>query len=438
MPRWMRRWLLPVLAGLVCVTVAAGLGLTALHEGDAAANGAGSRPSPPLPTESAIASPAISASPTSSTTPSASPSASASPEASPLNATVAFAGDVLLHLPVDADAKTAKGYDFGPLLKGVTPWISGADIAICQLEVPLAAPGRPLSGYPVFGAPKQIIPGLAKQGWDGCATATNHSLDQGWAGIKTTVGALTSNHMGYAGMALNQKDADDAQLYRLTLGDQTLTVAHLSTAYGFNGFKLPKAEPWAVAKNNVSQIVKRAKAARKAGADIVLLSVHFGVEYNTKTTADQRDFVKKIAASGAVDAVIGGHPHVPEPIEKVKGGVGGKGMWVAYSLGNFICDMDSALKNTGIVAYVHLTKDADGARVTGMTWSTVVVDRRHGHRLFMTQDAKPGKSLGHLSAAELKSRHTSVIKIVGKTAKEQKAPPKPSGAKLKVLGPTFD
>ncbi|MCL1838919.1 MAG: CapA family protein [Propionibacteriaceae bacterium] len=349
----------------------------------------------------------------------------------PMTATIAFAGDVLLHTAVDNSARTSKGYNFVPLLSPISDWINGADVAICQLEVPLAPPGKPIRTYPIFAAPSQIIPGLAKTGWDGCATATNHSLDQGWDGVKTTVNALTANQMGNSGMALSASDAEAAQLYRLESGDQTLTIAHLSTSYGFNGFQLPKDKPWAVAKNNVKQITKRAKAARAAGADIVLLSVHYGPEYVTKPSSAQQDFVKAIAKTGEIDAFIGGHPHVVQPIAKVPGGVGGRGMWVAYSLGNLISNMTQPLRETGLVAYVHLVKDTDGARVAEMTWSVVTVDRHGGHKLYMI-GAKSGKA-GKLSATETASRYRAIKRIVGTAAAEQKRQPTPSGATLTVV-----
>jgi len=435
-----RGWVVGGVAGALCVVVAAGLCVVALrHPGAWAGSTAGEfatpaapvvGPPPIAPPGSTVA--ATTPAATASSLPSSPPApSSAAPAPQAFDATVAFAGDVLLHTQIDAAARTSTGYDYTSVLAGISPWIGGADLAICQLEIPILPPGRPISGYPVFGAPHQIITGLAKTGWDGCSTATNHSLDQGTAGVQTTVDTLKAAGMGYSGMALSQADANDAQLYRLTQGGQTLTVAHISTAYGFNGFTLPKNAPWEVATNNVAQIVARAKAARAAGADIVLLSVHFGIEYQTKPNADQQTFIKQIAASGEIDAVIGGHPHVPEPMTKVGGGVGGQGMWVAYSLGNMISAQTGDIKDTGIVAYVHLTKDANGARVTGLTWSAVSVDS--GYRLRMLEDAKPGQGIGHLSAAQVKERHDAVAAIVGTAVKEQMTPPKSSGATLEVL-----
>ena len=354
------------------------------------------------------------------------------PVPEPLDVTIAFTGDVLTHMPVNQAARTANGYDFNPLFATISPWIEGADLAICQLEVPVAPPGRAITGYPVFAAPRAVIPALANQGWDGCATSTNHSLDQGWSGVQTTIDDLTANGMGYVGTALSAEDAELAQLYRFTKDGQTLTIAHLSTSYGFNGFSQPKGKPWAAATNNVDQITARAKAARAAGADIVLLSVHLGTEYVTKPTTQQTKFMADIAETGVIDAVIGGHPHVVEPIEKLPGGVNGQGMWVVYSLGNMISNMTQPIRKVGLIDYVKVTKDADGARVTGMTWSAIMVDQDGKFKLYALADANGG-NLGRIPAGTVSSLHKQVKNIVGPEAPEQQTPPTPSGAKLTVL-----
>ena len=346
--------------------------------------------------------------------------------------TIAFTGDVLTHMPVNQAAATSKGYDFNPLFKPLSPWIKGADLAICQFEVPVAPPGRPVTGYPVFAAPRAVVPALANQGWDGCATATNHSLDQGWSGLQTTINDLKTNNMGYVGTALSANDAELAQFYQLTKDGQTLTIAHLSTSYGFNGFSQPKGKPWAAATNNLGQITARAKAARASGADIVLLSLHMGDEYVTKPNAAQKKFTAALAKTGVIDAVIGGHPHVIEPIEKLPGGVGGQGMWVVYSLGNMISNMQQPIRKVGLIDYVQVTKDATGARVTGMTWASVIVDQGGKFKLYALEDAGGGK-LGTIPAGTVSSLHKQVKNIVGPAAPEQKKPPTPSGAKLTVL-----
>jgi poly-gamma-glutamate synthesis protein (capsule biosynthesis protein) len=343
---------------------------------------------------------------------------------------------MLTHMPVNASAAASGGYDFTPLLAGVDRWIAAADLAICQMEVPLAPPGRKPSGYPVFGAVPELVRDMAEQGWDGCTTSSNHSLDQGWDGLSYTLETLKANGMGYAGTALTAADAALPQLYRLTGNGQELTIAHIAATYGTNGIAVPPARPWSVnTPIDTAAMAKQAVAARAAGADVVLASIHAGVEYQTVPSAEQRAIVSRLAASGQIDAVIGDHPHVTQPMELVPGGVDGQGMWVVYSLGNFLSNQTDPVTgpntDTGAVAFVTITKDITGARVTAMTWAGVTVDSVHGHRLYMLQDSANG-TLGQLSAAAISLRYDRLKAIMG-ASPEQLTPPVPSGAKLEVL-----
>jgi poly-gamma-glutamate synthesis protein (capsule biosynthesis protein) len=359
-----------------------------------------------------------------------------------LTVTVAFGGDMLLHQPVNASAAAAAGgaggYEFSPLLAGADAWIAGADLAICQMEVPLAPPGRSPSGYPVFGAPAELVRDMAEQGWDGCTTSSNHSLDQGWDGLSHTIQTLRDAGLGYSGTALSAADAELPQLYRLSGRGQTLTIAHVAATYGTNGLPAPAAQPWAVnTPIDTDLLIAQAEAARAAGADVVLATIHVGVEYQTTPTPEQREIVARLAASGQIDAVVGDHPHVAEPIELVPGGVHGDGMWTIYSLGNFISNQTDAVvgpnTDTGAVAFLTITKDVAGAAVTGMTWAGVTVDTAHGHRVHMLQDSVAADGeLGQIGAAGVKVRYDRMRAIMGDSP-EQLAPPTPSGAALEVL-----
>jgi poly-gamma-glutamate synthesis protein (capsule biosynthesis protein) len=357
---------------------------------------------------------------------------------SELTVTVAFGGDMLMHQPVNSSAAAGSDFEYSPLLAGVDSWIAGADLAICQLEVPLAPPGQTPSGYPVFGAPTSLVRDMAEQGWDGCTTSSNHSLDRGWEGVSHTLETLKAAGMGYSGTALSQADAALPQLYRLTDSGQSLTIAHIAATYGTNGIPLPSAQPWAVnTPIDTAAMIAQAQAARAAGADVVLATIHAGVEYQTTPSAEQRGIVARLAESGQIDAVIGDHPHVAEPIELVPGGVGGRGMWTIYSLGNFLSNQTDAVvgpnTDTGAVAFVTITKDAAGAGVTGMTWAGVTVDTAHGHRVHMLEDSvAAGGELGQIGAAGVALRYDRLRAIMG-DAPEQLSPPTASGAKLEVL-----
>ena len=94
--------------------------------------------------------------------------------------TIGAVGDVLPHdTPIRVADTGGDDYDFTPMLEATRAWSEGVDLALCNMEVPLSMPGETPSGYPLFGAPKQIVGNLAALGWDGCATATNHAIDRG-------------------------------------------------------------------------------------------------------------------------------------------------------------------------------------------------------------------------------------------------------------------
>jgi len=381
---------------------------------------------PPAPNESASA-------PVQTPTPT--PTPTADPDA---EFTIVAAGDVLPHLPVIASAKTKGGYDFSPLLAPLDPWIQGADLAICHLEVPIAPPGKKPSGYPVFGSPAQIVDGLEDQGWDGCSTASNHSVDRGFAGVTATLDALDAAGLGHVGTARSATEQEQPQLYRLERAGQTITVAQIAAAYGTNGMPIDADKPWSVNLIDVPALVAQAKQARADGADLVIASIHCCVEYQTAPTAEQKKIDQELADSGEIDLVIGHHAHVPQPVVHLEGGPRGEGMWVAYGLGNFLSnqDGDCCVDNTdsGILLTAHVESDgafdAEGkkagpAHVVGVEWTPITVDRRGGHEVHALPDIPDGTST--LSAATVAKRSARVATAAGDEAPERTEPTVPTG-----------
>ncbi|MET7945195.1 CapA family protein, partial [Streptomyces sp. NPDC005302] len=130
--------------------------------------------------------------------------------------TLVASGDVLPHSSIiDRAASDAggDGYDFRPMLAGVRPIVSGADLAICHMETVYGADGD-YTGYPVFKSPPQVAEGLAATGYDACSTASNHSLDDGAAGIRRTLDALDRAGVRHAGSARTAREASAATLLR--------------------------------------------------------------------------------------------------------------------------------------------------------------------------------------------------------------------------------
>lgn len=255
----------------------------------------------------------------------------------PQEFTMAFTGDVLIHSHIwrqaernAAEAELDVEYDFTPMFSDITARLEAVDLAVCHLEVPLRLPGNEPSTHPIYGAPREIVGDLATVGYDHCSTASNHTLDQGTDGIDLTVAAFEEAGITQSGMA-RTPDEIEPRLRPFTLADgSTVDAALLSYTWSFNGLSLPADEPWRSALIDPERIIEDAETARDLGADLVVVSLHWGAEKVSAVTSRQRTWAEQITASGLVDLIVGHHAHVLQPIEQVNG------VWVVYGLGNVL------------------------------------------------------------------------------------------------------
>ncbi|MFJ1646763.1 CapA family protein [Streptomyces sp. NPDC088258] len=262
-----------------------------------------------------------------------------SPAAAPATArargfTLAASGDVLPHESVisraHADADSA-GHDFAPMLAAVEPVISGADAAICHMETVYGEEDGPFTGYPDFVSPPEVAQGLKDTGYDSCSTASNHALDDGSAGVRRTLDAFDRAGVRHTGTARSAAEATRPAL--LTAGGAR--IAQLAYTYGVNDHPFPDGQPWAVALIDEKKIIADARAARKAGADVVVVSLHWGTEWQTEPDGIQLDLGRALTASRTgtrpdIDLILGTHAHVPQAYEKVNG------TWIIYGMGDQI------------------------------------------------------------------------------------------------------
>lgn len=250
----------------------------------------------------------------------------------PVRVTLAFTGDDLAMRPTWAAARRnagGRGYDFHPMLARLGSLTRSADLAICHLETPLTGRGVPLSDYPRFAVPHQLADAIAGAGYDGCSTASNHALDQGSAGIRTTLTKLDAVAVGHAGTARTREEASRISTY--VVGDAM--IAHLSYTASFNG--LIPARPWQANRLDVTRIVAAAGRARREGADVVVASLHWGLDLRSALTPSQRMLARRLSATHTIDLIVGHGPHVVQPIRRVHG------RWVAYGVGNSLSAMTS-------------------------------------------------------------------------------------------------
>jgi len=297
----------------------------------------------------------------------------------PRSFTLVAAGDVLLHPPLweqaaaDAVAAGAGGHDFRPLLAGVKPLVGGADLAVCHLETPVAAPGEAPSGYPSFSVPPEIVPALADAGFDACTTASNHTFDRGAAGIDRTLAALDAAGIAHTGSARTPEEAATTTLLPAGGAD----VALLSYTFGFNGVPAPGGESWRSNPIDEARIRADAAAARAGGADVVVVALHWGDEYDPTPTTTQRSLGPALVRSPDVDLVIGHHAHVVQPVEHVDG------EWVVYGLGNFVAHHGTTRppNQEGLLMRFTFTEGPAGWRATSAEYATLLVTRPDPVRL---------------------------------------------------------
>ncbi|MDX3502363.1 CapA family protein [Streptomyces sp. ATCC51928] len=252
--------------------------------------------------------------------------------------TLLASGDVLPHSSVidqaAADADGA-GYDFAPMLAGVAPVVSGADLAFCHMETVYGKEGGPYTGYPSFKSPPEVAAALRTTGFDSCSTASNHTLDDGAEGVSRTLGALDQAGIRHAGSARTAAEAARPTILPAGPGKGAAKVAHLAYTYGTNDIPLPAGRPWTVNVTDEHRIIEEARAARRAGADVVVLSAHWGTEWQDEPDAQQQELARRLTASTDrgrpdIDLIIGTHAHVPQAYEKVNG------TWVVYGMGDQI------------------------------------------------------------------------------------------------------
>lgn len=266
---------------------------------------------------------------------------------------------------LDAARRGDQGFDFAPLLAGVRRHVSRADLAVCHLETPLAPPGGPFSSYPIFAVPPRIVPALAQTGYDACTTASNHVFDAGAGGVARTLRALDAAGIAHAGSARRPAEARRPTVVRV----HGARVALLSYTYGFNGLPYPGGDTWRANLIDERRILADAAHARSAGADVVVVSLHWGDEYESTPNAQQLDLAPRLIASPDIDLLLGHHAHVVQPLERIGG------EWVVYGLGNLVADHGEpdSPKAEGMLVRFRFVEHPRGWRVEQVRYVPLLV-----------------------------------------------------------------
>ncbi len=234
-----------------------------------------------------------------------------------------FAGDVMFSRAVRREILGKK--DSSMPFRKIAPLLQGADLTFVNLESPFSDEGPYHEGGLVFHAAPEMIEGLQLAGVNIASTANNHARDCGPHGVEFTLKWLRQHGIRPIGSAETEQAAHEGVIF-----------ARNGVRFGFLGYtfdqkngnwkdidpRIPLTDPVVVARD-VAELKKR--------CDVVIVSMHNGIEYQPKPSEAQITFAHAAIDAGA-KLVIGHHPHVVQPSEEYHGGL------IFYSLGNFVFD----------------------------------------------------------------------------------------------------
>ena len=295
--------------------------------------------------------------------------------------TLGAVGDVLMHEAVkrSADAHRADvpegGYSW--LYAAIADLLSEPDLTFANLETPVAPGARGGTREYVFNAPPEAVDALRRAGVDLVSVANNHAFDQGRAGFEETLRRVQA-----AGLRALGAGPSDRPAGPVLVEAGGLTVAFLGWAHFFNqtGNACPAAKPDAPPCLQAALLdrVRAVEAVREAAAsaDAVVVSLHWGTEYQSQPREEDVELAHALADAGAL-AVIGHHPHVLQPVELYRRADGQTAV-IAYSLGNFVSNQSRK--------YVHgVTPEKVAAPRHGALLRIVLARKDYGRGVLRTE-----------------------------------------------------
>ena len=297
-------------------------------------------------------------------------------------ATIRSAGDVLIHIPVFQNARKNDGsYDFNHIFTYSEDIISDCDYFVANLETTLGGTnGRSYTGFPRFNSPDSIVDALKGAGVDCLLTANNHTFDTNGSGALRTIDIIEKAGLDYTG---TRKTTDDLQYFTKKIsginfgfacytyetptseGRKALNglIVDTTTAPLINSFNPAKPQAF------YDELESNIKAMKKKGAEVIVVYVHWGEEYQLAQNTKQQEIAQAICDLGA-DVIIGGHPHVVQPIDLLTSSDGTHKTVCVYSMGNFLSNQRRNLMGLktghtedGLIFEMTFSKYSDGTVV---------------------------------------------------------------------------
>lgn len=307
-----------------------------------------------------------------------------------------IAGDLMQHGPqIKAALQPDGSYNYEECFARVKPMIEQADVAIANFEVTLG--GKPYSGYPQFSAPDDYLRACIDAGFDVMLTANNHCLDSRRRGLERTIMMMDSLRVPHLGTYVNRKERE--YNYPFLLERNGVRVVLLNFTYGTNGIAIEK--PNVVNLMDTTEIARDIVNAQKMNPDVIIAIPHWGIEYQTLPSQQQREMAQWLLRKG-VDHVVGGHPHVAQPVELLNGR-----NVVAFSLGNVISNQSTPNTYGGYMVRLDFTKRDSVTTLSDCGympyWVSRPHDNNHRHQYRILSFEEPDSVL---TATERKRRDT--------------------------------
>ena len=287
--------------------------------------------------------------------------------------TLLFTGDIMGHDGQIASARddSTGAYAYDTVFSYVAPLLNGVEVAIGHLEVTLGGP--PYRGYPAFSSPDELAADCRNAGFDILGIANNHSADRGSRGIFRTIRVLDSLGIRHTGTWISPESRDS--LTPLMIGHESMRIALLAYTYGTNGITVPP--PATVAYIDTVKAASEIRRAVCLGADQTVIFIHWGIEYDTLPSHEQRLTAAALQRSGA-DIIIGSHPHVLQPMNAEADSSVIRNP-VVWSMGNFVSNQRPRRRDGGAMIRLDITARGDTAYISDagyvLTWVYTPVEQ---------------------------------------------------------------
>ena len=288
-----------------------------------------------------------------------------------------IAGDLMQHMPQIKSARQSDGsYNYGECFAGIKAEVERADVAIANFETTLA--GQPYSGYPQFSAPDDFLSAVQSAGFDIMLTANNHCVDTRRKGLERTLTMMDSLGMAHLGTYRTLDERE--RTYPYLIEKNGLRIVLLNFTYDTNGIPVP--QPCHVNLMDTLEIAADLDKARQMKPDAIIALPHWGIEYQTLPSKEQREMAAWLLSHG-VDHVIGGHPHVAQPLELRNDGRN----LVAWSMGNLVSNQSKPNTYGGYMVRLDITKSGLQTTLSDCYYTLYWVSRppdngyRHTYRI---------------------------------------------------------